>query len=75
MKNIQKVVLSALLIGSASAPAGAFSLIHHKQPAAVQAHGTVAPAPAHHKNFVQRHPVISAIGAAAVVHHFTKHRH
>ncbi len=75
MKNVQKILLSLTLVAGASAPASAFSLIHHRQPATVQTQGTTTVTPARHKNFVQRHPVISAIGAAVVVHQIAKHRH
>lgn len=28
-----------------------------------------------HRNFAQRHPIVTAVAGAAVIHHFVKRRH
>lgn len=64
MKNAKKMVLALTLTTAAAvAPVASAFSFHHK-----------AATTTTHRNFVQRHPVISTVAGAAVLHHFLKPR-
>jgi hypothetical protein len=80
MKSIQSTLVVALVLGnSLMLPAlSAAQAKHHK--AKAMAAGVAAYEIAKHtgrpghKNFAQRHPVLTGIAAAAVVNHHLKHK-
>ena len=65
MKNAKKMMLALTLTTAAAVTpvAGAFPF-HHKSATTTT-----------HRNFIQRHPVISAVAGGALLHHFLKPRH